>query len=242
MIDYICSNGGYSDRHTRFALEYNVKAYSANLDFDNLLKIFDHGDEALKTNPVWLAVAKQCHTDNEDRLWEWGIEDARRNVDDGDGYWMPWDGERAYNVEHGFYGRQGGHLCIESFEGRSLKLSPESLENEMMQGREDGYGDANYWAFDEIKKLYKMCRQWEVDFTPDKASREVEYQAAFCLFANIVEPAWEQHLKDSEDHDTLVKAARLVHGAVEDVDNVEYSIAFNLLASAAGVTQEEVHG
>ncbi len=89
-VDYICGIGGYSNRDGRWPIEFNVAAYGANFDFDHIWKEYskEHipsecdGDPALMT--AYHQLAQRLHKDNESNLWEWGLEDALRDLYAGD--------------------------------------------------------------------------------------------------------------------------------------------------------------
>lgn len=185
MAEYIASNGGYYGDRTQYALEFNVGAYP-DLDLDSLLKVStDH--ETKPGDPVWMDVCREVYKENTEALWNWGAEDARNSISDGDTYWMLWNGASAYAHKFVFAGRGGKHLCIEGFNGRNLCMAPEELAEEMM--------DKEAWSYADVRLLYKMVRQWEQDFTSEKATKEVQYQAAWQFFS-LVDDAYARRLED----------------------------------------------
>ncbi len=182
MIDYLCNVGGYyAGRSEIYVLSYEVSA-CPDLTFEALLKC--SGDVPAAPTPEWLMFAREIYERVEMTLWEAGIDGAQETVMGGDAYRMQWDAEAPFAIDFTFAGRGGKHLCIKSFEGVNLCLRGEEF-GELLEAR----------SFRWIRNLYKMCRQWEVDFSRKRVEAEVQYQAAFALFANHVEPEWEQHLE-----------------------------------------------
>jgi hypothetical protein len=129
-----------------------------------------------------------------------------------------------------------------------MVVSPEALLEEMMRqwlpngdyvaDRDKLASGAEWdsWTYRDIRHLYMMCRQWEVDFTPARASAEVEYQGVFQFFANIVEPAWIDRQREIAEHEELVEAANNVMKALVDLDD------FLLICRAAGISESELAG
>lgn len=263
MAEYICGIGGYSTGYggrDRFAIEFNVAAYATDFDFDHIWEKYhkEYVGEEILNDPVkfkaYYDLCRELHKQNEEYLWGWGQEDAARGLSDNDGYRMLWDGEKPFRVEMGLYGRSGKHLCIESFEGHDLRKSPEELLEAMMEQElpnrdvvsdrdtlADGASWLN-WRYEDIRNLYKMCRQWEVDFTPAKASAEVEYQGVFSFFANVVEAAWMDREREIAEHGELVEAAKNIweNSSVAADDNMVFD--FLLICKTAGISEAELVG
>lgn len=196
MIDYITGIGGYSSRDGYWPIEFNVATYHADFSFDHIWEKYhaEHISDATRNHPPsWAAyyrLAQKLYEEHKDYLWEWGQEDAYRSLKDSDTYKMLWDGT-AVGAELELHGRGGKHLVIAMFNGYDFnRCSTDNLKQSLRFG-EDGCA----MPMNDLRLLYKYVRQCEVDFTPEKASAEVEYQGAFCFFANIVMPEWEEKVK-----------------------------------------------
>ena len=195
-VDYLTDIGGYHSRHDSYPLEFNVAAY-ADLDFETLWKLLleerqSEYSEGTTSRALFEFAARKAYADCEDRLWSWALEDAQRTVLETDAYTTLWDGT-SLDVKLGFHGRGGKHLCIESFEGITLRgLNPDSLGELLMC--QNGPGGEDVLDAPRLKKgfewqipgervdlLYRYVRQCEIDFTSSKAEAEVEYQAAYHL-------------------------------------------------------------
>lgn len=252
-VNYITSIGGYSDRHTRFPLEFMVGVYYADLDFDSIWSRIEKSDEwewgARKPDLVKFCVKDVCREFGND-LWTHAVEDACRSLTECDTYRMLWDGT-PIDVEFGLYGRGGKHLCLTSFEGIILTgMSEDGLEELLMTQGAYGYDDVCdkdtlkngwEWTIDSktLDKLYRYVRQCEIDFTSKKASREVEYQAdsivrdhAQTLYAELFGTAPETCAEK------LGEAVKIVFNAIHALDSAQAQ-ALSVLCAAAGVDFEE---
>lgn len=259
-VAYICSIGGYYDRHLgTVPIEFNVAAYRADFDFDHIWE--KYASECMPHRPdsvtpdiaaAYYNLARKLHAENESYMWGWGQEDACRCLSDDDAYRTLYDGTQVA-VEYGLYGRCGKHLVIVSFEGVSFRgVSSDDLRDMLMrQTRSDGYGHVEYdtlrkgaeWDYSTefVDKLYRYVRQCEVDFTVDTASNEVEYCGATCFFHNIVNPAWEDCLKERATHAEVVEAAQAVREVMRHASaSGEEMTYFATLCEAAQVSQEEL--
>ncbi len=195
-VDYLTDIGGYYSRDGSYPLEFNVAAY-ADLDFDTLWKLLlqerqTEYPEGTTARALFEFAARKAYADCSEHLWSWAVEDAQRNLFEGDAYTTLWDGT-SLDVKFGLYGRSGKHLCIESFEGITLRgLNPDSLGELLMC--QNGPGGEDVLDSPRLKKgfewqipgervdlLYRYVRQCEIDFTSSKAEAEVEYQAAYHL-------------------------------------------------------------
>lgn len=261
-VNYICGIGGYSCRDGTFPIEFNVATYHVDFSFDHIWKTYAKEliPSECDTDPMlmhrYVLLAKRLHPKHEASLWEWGQEDAVRDLDEreSDTYFMLWDGTKV-DVKLALYGRGGKHLVLTEWDGRDFsRLRDDDLREEMlMQVNPSGtivngqgclrprYEWVN-WTTEQIDLLYRYIRQCERDFTPSNASKEVEYQGAFNFLSNIVNPAWDEERKTIADHEATVRAAKIVKEAVDhnSLRGEELDDAFVALCSAAGVTQEEV--
>lgn len=263
-VGYICGIGGYSSRDGRWPIEFNVAAYRTNFDFDHIWKEYaaEHipaecrGAEGIRMLVSYYNLAKRLHKDNEQYMWGWGQEDAARDLDEreGDTYFQLWDGTPV-KVKLELHGRGGKHLVIAEWDGRDLShISNDELQSEMLaQTRSNGNGDvidtegclrSRYewmnWTNEEVELFYRYVRQCERDFTPEKASKQVEEQGAWRFFANIVNNEWETTKREIADHEAVVEAAQAVYSALagEDAQEAVFASLYTLCA-AAGVSEEE---
>jgi len=183
IIEYLTSGFRY-DRgyHERYSLSFDVKAYNVDLDFDHLWEKYskeympDHWECGNRLS--YKKLAKEKYEEVKENLWDWGQEGAWRNVDDGDCYRMLWSGT-VFDTKFGLAGRSGGHLVVTEWNNYSLDGTSEDFDRDLEE-----------MGWEDLRNLYKMVCQWEVDFTSENASAEVEYQAAFTFFVNIVDPEW----------------------------------------------------
>ena len=243
-VDYICGIGGYYSRDGRFPIEFNVAADSCNFDFDHIWEKYNEEmtPDALKHDTeactLYYRLAKRLHGEHEQYMWEWGQEDAVSGLQEGDAYRSLWDGTEV-SVTLELHGRCGKHLIIAEFENTPLRGLSEDDLRELLMEKEGGEG----WTIStkKVDLLYRYVRQCEVDFTPAKASEEVECQGAFCFFANIVEPKWETEKKNQADHESVVGCAQTLRRYLEAKEGTAVLSMLTTLCKAAGVSEEELN-
>lgn len=229
MSEYITGIGGYSRGYReQYPIEFTVAADGADLSADHLwetyLQEFAPSDPAAQAD--YKSVFNAQHAQHEDDLFYQAIEDARNNTLDADTYRMLWD-DTPVNVTLGFHGRGGKHLCIERFEGYDLKgVSEEGLLDSLL--------DADEWPLDSLRKFYKYVRQCAVDFTSRNAAKEVEYQAAFILFASFVDPAYAESKDDKIKAEQVFQALKRVAVALDGKESGSMAV----IALACGVSAE----
>ena len=122
LAAFLESIGGYYStygHHGRSYFAFNVKCYSARLDFEHLIQVYRNGGyygdgETWLDNVEWLEQARAEHEEVERHLFDWGIEDASRLVTDSDCYNHLYDGTK-FEVEYTRMGRSGGYLGIRRF-------------------------------------------------------------------------------------------------------------------------------
>jgi hypothetical protein len=86
--------------------------------------------------------------------------------------------DNSFTASYGLYGRGGKHLCVEEFEGKSLKVSNETLADRLRDDSECEYhGYSNQWC----RKLLAAMDLWSFEFTSKKASEEMQEQIAWEL-------------------------------------------------------------
>lgn len=165
---------------------FNVKVYHVDFSFDNLLKRYREAGELGQVSERWLAEARKLLPENESNFWEWAIEDARRGVTDDDAWKTTWAGKDV-RAEWGFYGRSGGWLCLESFNGYCM--SPHMVE----------LSELDYQMLVDLAEMIQWASHWT---QRDRVRRSVEECAAFAFFNNICEAEIES---DADEKDRLEK-------------------------------------
>lgn len=256
-VDYITDIGGYYSREGRFPIEFNVAAYSANLDFASLWDtILKSGEVSSDTDKQALKdAAALAYKECSPYLWDWALEDAARNINETDCYRMLWDQPENLDVKLELWGRGGKHLCIAEFEGMTLRgLSEDELGEKLMHqsgDTKDGWDEVCIesrlrrgweWTISNkaVDALYRYVRQCEVDFTPQKAGAEVQYQAAWHL-QRVAEEKLDALTKMRADREALLAAAKTVGEAIDYADE-KLMLAFGTLLRAATLDVGEVVG
>lgn len=193
MVRWLTDNSGYSSRHQRYALEWNVAAYRADTSYDRM----DHWIKELQgvmldvepcNMDAFRMLARRLHEESEDQMWEWGVDDARRAVTEDDCYTSTFTGLTDLPVTYRFEGRGGKHLCMDTFRNINLHQSGDDLEADLMEKDDDGD-----WTISHahVIELFLLCVEAQVCFTVEAASAEVEHMAWTGFFANTVIPEWE---------------------------------------------------
>lgn len=258
MVNYLTGIGGYSRfRDITCPISFNVAADAANFDFDHLWEKYKDDREFVpefetpEDAALYYRVAKREHAESKDYLWDWGAEDAQRGVLDGDTYCMLWDGQ-TLDVTWEFHGRCGKHLCLVAYEGYDLTGMDETVLWEMLmtQTLSNGEETAEYvtlrrgaeWnlSYEFVVRMYKFMRQCEQDFTSEKASAEVEYQGAWQLFNNMINPAYETALAERADHEQVVEAARTLRESLQNFNLEAVLLEFKVLCKAAQIQEDEL--
>ncbi len=226
LADAIENNGGYyADRWARYAIEYNVGLYHVDLSKEHMYElavkhgltdrpyveiewnedsefewaqqnaargIMDGDDCCYNSYDVptsirfglpYFTKRRYAKRTNECAYYPakvsgWMIKDQYANVE--------------FEVEMGLYGRGGKHLCVSKFEGIKLDMSSADLA-EAIRDTEEDQGYSNKWCH----KLLAMMHVWEEMFTPEKASTEVEYQAAHS-YSILLEEKYEELEKEAK--------------------------------------------
>ncbi|HEX6826691.1 MAG TPA: hypothetical protein VF077_10290, partial [Nitrospiraceae bacterium] len=173
-------NGGYRrGRGEDFVLEWCVPVY-ASLTRSNLVPAIISTGEVLheadlrlqypEIEDVWEQYIRDPKQD--ERTWEWLIEDMRESVTGSDCYamWRPeiakkwgfsYDGlgaDKPFEVEFCFAGRGGKHLCIEKFEG--ISLNQRDLIDNLLDPEEA-------WPTLWVRQLLGMIEEWDLCFTQE---------------------------------------------------------------------------
>lgn len=248
--DFICGIGGYSDRHERWPIEFTVGLYHANLDFDNLWTVMIR--QKLLEFPkaefdLWRQEAEKVYEQYKDGLWQRGQESMCDSLENDDGIRSLWDG-RILDIELSLRGRCGKHLVIDKFEGITLAGYTDTSLHEaiMLQYApdrsivdKDRLVRGGKWDIPDewVDKLYRYCRQAVIDFTSQKASRELEFQAAFVLSYHIDEAVAERK-KQLRETRRLEDHAKLLYQRMQkDGETID---ALYALCLAAGVVPSEL--
>lgn len=215
-VNFICGIGGYSDRHERWPIEFNVKMYP-DLDADTLWKVcMEKCDFSMHTWPaprqtVAEHLFREMHKEHENHLWNWAQEDMYRSAKEDDWFYMDWlGGETRFEWE--LRGRQSGHLVLESIPDLDLKgMNDEELE-ERLNEKEDG---AYVVPIETVKRLLVVCIELTSMTTRQWLEDECQYKAAWTLWANICEPEFDARWKAYEQRERLTGDADELLGEVE---------------------------
>lgn len=234
MVNFITGIGGYGDRRNRFAIEFNCKAHYFDLTFEKFWGlVYSEGwytEESLSASPEnpEKALCQSVYVANAEKLFGWGIESAGENFLDQDhaenftGKPIPTDWE--------FHGRSGGHLCMKACAGIYLIQHPEDLEADLLE-RENYPPRSSVIDIERVKDLFIACVQATVEITPQEASLEVEYQAAYILW-QICGSAISEHREHCATQETFTQQEKLVQdyltatNAEPDVVQAFYGITY----------------
>lgn len=249
MVDFICNIGGYSvPYYGRYAIEFNIGVYSADLDVDHLwsiLKSSDIADTHSLTLRQRIAARKlfdTAHATYGDRLWTTAVEDAYRGWADSD---MPYETFAGVRVDWSWetHGRGGKHLCMTECEGINLKRNEEDLREALMERDENPDGTRAGYMIDieRVKKLFLICVQNSVELNSDNISREVEYRAAWTLWYNDVEGEVDDVLEKEDEDAELRIAVPVIRSILLGVhgEGSRAVTAFDEIAKRAGFDKEE---
>lgn len=201
MIDYIldCKSRGYHGQIYNFC--WNVKAHNANLDSDSLRK--HSPDLSPKFDSKW----EDEKVDNPELFYQF-LADAGRDYVYPDNLWTSYPGDDQGKWEFTFVGASGGWLALLKYDGidvNGLYTDPEEAREYRESGYDlqDGGKNLDNWPFERLRAFYRGIRCAEVDFTPEKAAAEVEFQAAF--YRETLESLW----KDELDEKLTLQAERM---------------------------------
>jgi hypothetical protein len=199
---FLESIGGYYSTYGhqgRSYFSFDVKCHGVRLDFEHLIKTYRdtgyYGDnETWLDNPEWLEHARAKHEEVERYLFDWWIEDAARLITDSDCYDHLFDGTKV-EVEYTWMGRSGGYLGIRRFCAFDFSMDEKrNYWQEVFRGNPNRVGTAEWLDWDRtyptmdyptLRKLYALVVMLSHDWTPEKASSEVEHQAAFSFIENM---------------------------------------------------------
>lgn len=129
MIDYITDTDSRSYHYKNYPLVWNVKAYP-DLDLDAFREWQKENTELSDlADAEKRGFVERAHKENEEFLFQWGLEGARDSTLDSDVYRMTRFSEEMFNCEFTFVGRSGGYFALTSFDGVKLAgVSTDELE------------------------------------------------------------------------------------------------------------------
>jgi len=183
LIDALEKNCGYlSGRHDKWPIAYNVKIGRIKTDPDTLLALAKADDMIPHATTEWHPDVLEHLEKHEDGFdYEFELEMMREGVSDDDTYrtYSPKTAARFglpdckyFDVKFGFAGRSGGYIVIEEFEGCTLRgMSTEDL-TDTLQDRSESTYMTNEWC----RNLLAMMYEWGQCFTPEIATKELQYQ------------------------------------------------------------------
>lgn len=182
MIDYITDVGGRSYSYSkRYPLVWNVKSYP-DLDLEDFTKwLTDNEDFSLDVNePRTLKAIADAHKQNEDHLWQWGIDDACRSLLEDDTYHFTRFSAETLGWDGRMIGRSGGYFALNTFEALKLVGLDEDEFEEVLKELET----------EELFKLYMFCVEMNICLDRKLVEEAVQYQA-FWQLAKQVEELYE---------------------------------------------------
>ena len=176
MTKYILDRTNYHDHYHPFPFSWNVKVYDVDWRHPKGETI----DAAL--DDEW-----ERHAQENEWVSQTAFEDAARTYCEKE--YATYPGLDQGDWEFGFYGRSGGHLCLETWRGSKL----------------NGYNfDVTEWvrelSMQDLRTFYRALVCMDHDFTPAKASENVEY----CL--NFLRVRWEEEKRDEIEQANVAMA------------------------------------
>lgn len=161
---------------------FNVKCYHVDFELEHLLQLYREYEGNAKgfDDPDWQAAIKERYAEVSDNLWEYAVEDCRRNFvggDDGqpdnDGWNMLWDGTPV-NTQFSFEGRSGGWLSLNRFQSFDFTERHSDIEDILVYDM----------PYQTLRHLYQFIVMLVHDVSRANVKKELEHQAAFNFFAN----------------------------------------------------------
>ena len=164
---------GRSYHYRRYTFAWEVKAHFSAFDGD-LLRAYVEG-----LNPALDAEFQDVAESDPYLFWHWR-EDAARWVSEGD--WCSYPGDDHGDWDFSFAGYSGGWLVLEKWRGKDMRD---------VDGQD--FLDRDLWPWADLMAFYRGIRCADSDFTPIKAAREVEYQAA------LYRGDWERAREEAQE-------------------------------------------
>lgn len=190
---------------------YNVKLHRLKTDFAHLCKLArESGELAADASPRYLAAVEAVYDEHSRAVWESAEETARDQLTGDDTNRVLWNGDEVL-AEWAFDGRSGGWLVLKSFGG--VTLGAFDAEELLATPEQDG-GPSYKW----LRNLYRFLVQCDHDFR--RPESEVEYQAAFTLFANFAADVETDQQAAEREAGEAKEAAEVAHWAARDTVTV----------------------
>lgn len=223
-IRYLEAIGGYSSRNERYAFSWNVKAYNVDFAADNLYTHDAAGDFA--------HLRDKCKNDGErgvlygyfcsvlggmlSPLWDIATEEAWESFkEDSNTFW----GDEL-DIEWGLAGRSGGHLVLCSVEGYDCSMRDEDLIEAMQEKESDG---TYVMSHRRVATVFLLCLQTSLDWPREAVGKEVEYRAAWRVWATLDDKKLDELLSTyRHQRGQIVEALR----GQDDAGEVESAIDF----------------
>lgn len=213
---------------------WDVKCHFVDLSYENLVERhlaaghrdrdeFMHTDyqNALQ-KAFWEQLPERYDGLGNEGLWEWAIEGARDTFVDGDAFKTTWNGETLYEIEYGFYGRSGGWLVMESFNGvtlhtdsfvcmhdardRWVELAVD--EHIRVPAKEGGM------TWKAVRDLAEIVHTLNGYLTPQTVAEEVETAAAWVVFeqvlADVPSPIGDKRFAEAEESRRVEQLNRII--------------------------------
>jgi hypothetical protein len=158
IYEYLAGRGAYYDQE-RYAFAWNVKTHTASF-YSNALRLV-HPDLDPAFDAAWEALLE---SDNSNLFWYW-CEGAGRGIAEGE--WTSYPGDDQGDWDFSFAGRSGGWLILRKWRGYDMR---DVYPNDFL--------DPELWPWADLVAFYRGIRCADSDFTPQKAAKEVMFQAA----------------------------------------------------------------
>lgn len=242
MVNWLTDNGGYRDRHEEFAIEFDVSTWRADLDVEHLWKrLCEMGEFGiLKMPPEKQVVAKHLfesvYAEHENNVWRWGCEEAYEGWRDSDTPYETFVGERV-SWNHELRGRGGKHLVMTECEGLNLRCDSDELAERLMERSFDGARWEWDISSDTVRKLFIVCVQNYFELTPSAVADEVEYRAAWRLWASFCEDQLEERFTVYKNRERLTESAQHIHDNLigSDASNAQAREDFCDILALSGI-------
>jgi hypothetical protein len=185
-------------------LSFNVKVHNVNFEFDNMLKLHSENETLNQTQieyaRQWFTtrygenkwVADKTQEAQRNQLWEWAMESAQTDVEEGDAYTTLWD-DTPIDAPIEWRGRSGGYVVMPKFEGWDLVGSEDTLEEFLMQVDYEGQYEFPYKT---LVILYKYMVEMNEFLNSKTAEKNVEYAASYTIFGNLLRDELEAYSDD----------------------------------------------
>jgi len=193
-----------------YSVGWDVKAHCPNMDVDNLLKRITEMGYFGKDDDVELfkKVYDELSKDRLEDICCDGYRQAQEDFTDKDNQcWQCIKDEEA-EIEWTFIGRQGGYVCMVSFDG--MKLGGHGFHSGCLRNcydpEDNGITDTDspYYErdvtelMDRAEKLLRFIAQYDKELTREKAVIQVEEYAAFRFYASHYEDALAEQKMEKE--------------------------------------------